>query len=111
MPDAKTTPSRWRFDAVALTLFAVGAVLAVAVGSSRALFGGPNLLADAGELIAAFLVEPLGWAALVFLTGWFAVVGLLVVSRNPGRVALRIAGWLVLCVCAAVAADWSKLSP
>jgi S-DNA-T family DNA segregation ATPase FtsK/SpoIIIE len=113
MPDPKPAPARWRLDAVALTLFAVGAMLAAAVGSSRPLTGGPNLLAGVGEFAAAMLVEPLGWGAVAFLAGWFAVAGLLVVTRSPGRIAVRLVGWVVLTACAATAADWSgsKLSP
>ncbi|MDB5313079.1 MAG: translocase FtsK, partial [Gemmataceae bacterium] len=113
MSDPKVPPPRWRLDAIALTLFAVGGLLAVAVGSARALFGGPNLLGDPGDRTAAYLVDPLGWGALVFLAGWFALTALLVATRHPGRIAARLAGWTVLTTCAAAAADWSgsKLSP
>ncbi|HEY3788578.1 MAG TPA: DNA translocase FtsK, partial [Urbifossiella sp.] len=97
----------WRLDAVALTLFAVGGVLAAAIGSSRAFTGGPNLLSAPGELLAAFLIEPLGWASVVLLAGWFAISGLFVISRSPVRIAVRITGWLLLCLGAATAADWS----
>ena len=112
MPE-KLTPPRWRFDAVALTLFAVGGVLAIALGTSRALTGGQNLLDAPGELLTAFLVEPLGWASLGFLAGWFAISGLLAITRSPIRITVRIIGWLVLSLCAATAADWSgmKLTP
>ena len=103
----KPTPPRWRFDAVALTLFAVGGVLAVALGTSRALTGGHNLLDAPGEFLAALLVEPIGWGALAFLAGWLAVSGLFVVSRSPVRIGIRSAGWLVLSLCAAVASDWT----
>jgi S-DNA-T family DNA segregation ATPase FtsK/SpoIIIE len=99
-------PSRWRLDAVALTLFAVGGLLAAAVGSYRPLSGGPNLLGGYGDDVARLLVDPLGWAAVVFLAGWFVVAGLVVVTRSPARLSIRSAGWLVLVGCAAVAADW-----
>lgn len=109
----KNAPPRWRLDAVALTLFVAGGLLAVAVGSGRALFGRANLFGDPGDTVADYLTEPLGWGALVFLLGWFAFAGLLVVSRAPARLAVRLIGWAILTTCSAVAADWfgSKLPP
>jgi DNA segregation ATPase FtsK/SpoIIIE, S-DNA-T family len=107
----KPQPVRWRLDAVALTLLAVGSVIAVALGSSRALAGGQNLLSAPGEFLAACLVEPLGWGSLAFLAGWFAISGLIVVTRSPLRILVRSAGWMVLSACAAVAADGSTLPP
>jgi len=104
MAEKKTFP-RWRLDAIALTLLAVGGVLTAAVGSSRAVSGGQNFLDLPGELIAAVIVESLGWGALVFLAGWFAVSGLFVVSRSPLRIAVRAAGWIILCLAAATAVD------
>jgi S-DNA-T family DNA segregation ATPase FtsK/SpoIIIE len=98
--------SRWRFDAVAVTLLASAALLATAVGSSRALTGGANLFGTWGERAATWLVEPLGWSALVLLAGWFAVATLLVVNRSPGRFVVRLVGWCVLTVAAAVGLDW-----
>jgi S-DNA-T family DNA segregation ATPase FtsK/SpoIIIE len=108
MPEKKTPSlrSRRRFDAVAVTLLVTGAALAVAVGSSRALVGGPNLFGAWGDRAAGWLVEPLGWAAPVFLAGWFVITALLVANRSPSRLALRLAGWCVLTVVAAVGADW-----
>jgi S-DNA-T family DNA segregation ATPase FtsK/SpoIIIE len=106
----KPIPPQLRFDAVALTLLAVGFVLAAALGSSRALTGGPNLLDAPGEFLAALIIEPVGWAALVFITGWFAVSGLLVVSRSAWRIAARSAGWLILTVTVAAILDGTRLS-
>src|SRR5262245_3675284 len=103
---AQSKPPRYRLDAVALTLFAAGACLTVAVASYRPFAGRPNLLAGPGDEAAAMLVEPLGWAVAVFLAGWFAVAGLLVVNRSPVRVAVRLLGWGLLTTCAAVAAGW-----
>jgi S-DNA-T family DNA segregation ATPase FtsK/SpoIIIE len=106
---AKTTQPtspRYRLDAVALTLFVVGVLLVAAVASYRPLSGSANWLGDIGDDAAALLVEPLGWAAAVFLAGWFVVAGLLVVNRSPARLAARVTGWAVLVACAAVAADW-----
>ena len=99
-------PPRWRLDAVALTLFAAGGLLAAAVGSHRAASGGPNLLGGPGDDLARLLLDPLGWGAVAFLAGWFALAGLMVVTRSPGRLSVRLAGWLVIVGCAAVAADW-----
>jgi len=113
MTDPEPIPPRWRLDAVALTLLGSGALFAAAVGTARALFGGPNVFGGVGDRAAAYLVDPLGWAALVFLAGWLAVAGLLVVTRSPPRVAARLGGWGLLTLAAACAADWSgsKLSP
>src|SRR5262245_37073254 len=106
MPEKNAPPPRWRLDAVALTLFTAGGLLAVAVGTSRPLAGGPSLLGAPGEWVAAYLVGPLGWAATVLLAGWFVLTGLLVVNRSPTRLAVRLVGWCVLTASAATAADW-----
>jgi S-DNA-T family DNA segregation ATPase FtsK/SpoIIIE len=106
---AKTTqpPSpRFRLDAVALTLFAAGALLTAAVACSRPVSGSPNPLGEAGEEAAALLLDPLGWSAAVLLAGWFAIAGLLVVSRSPVRIGVRVLGWAVLVAAGAAAADW-----
>ncbi len=104
--NSPSLPPRWRPDAIAVTLLVAGGLLAVAVASSRALTGETNVFGPWGERAAGPLVEPLGWAALVLLAGWFAVAGLLVVNRKAGRLALRFAGWGVLTVVAAVGVDW-----
>lgn len=96
---------RWRFDAVAVTLFVVGALMAVAVGSARALRGS-GVFGAWGERAAALVLEPLGLAALVLLAGWFAIAALLVVNRAPGRLLLRLVGWCLLTIGAAVGVDW-----
>jgi DNA segregation ATPase FtsK/SpoIIIE, S-DNA-T family len=108
MPEKNSTSlqSRWRLDAVTVTLLVVGALLAVAVGSARTVTGGPNLLGTWGERAAGYLVEPLGWAAVVLLAGWFALAALLVVNRALSRLLVRFFGWSVLSVVAAVGADW-----
>ena len=113
MPDTDDTPPRRRLDAVALTLFAAGLVLAAAVGTYGPLFGLASPLGPAGDRLAAAVVDPLGWGALAFVAAWFALAGLLVVTRNPLRLAVRLTGWALLTGCAAVAADWAghRLSP
>jgi S-DNA-T family DNA segregation ATPase FtsK/SpoIIIE len=102
-------PSRWRVDAVAVTLFAAGALMASAVASARALTGGDNLFGAWGDRAAGWLIEPLGWAAPVLLAGWFVLTALLVVNRSPLRLLLRLTGWCVLTVVVAVGADWFGL--
>jgi S-DNA-T family DNA segregation ATPase FtsK/SpoIIIE len=113
MSEPAAPTRRWRLDAVALTLLAAGTALGVTVGSSRQLAGGPNLLGQTGDRVAAYLIEPLGWGAFAFLAGWIVLTGLMIRTRTPGRLAVRTAGWVVLTVCAAVGADWSgsTLSP
>jgi len=97
---------RFRLDAVALTLFAAGGVLAAMVTSYRPLTGSENLLGEFGDDAAAMLVNALGWASAVFLTAWFVLTGLLVVNRSPVRFTARLLGWAMLTACAATAADW-----
>jgi S-DNA-T family DNA segregation ATPase FtsK/SpoIIIE len=108
MPEKNSTPlpPAWRFDAVAVTLFGVGTLAACAVGSSRKLGWGPNWFGAWGEDAAEWLLDPLGWAALALLAGWFAIAGLLVVNRSPLNLLLRLAGWVVLTVVVAVGVDW-----
>lgn len=106
MREPATPARKMRLDAIALTLFAAGTSLSVAVATSRPLTGGPNALGTTGEEAAGYLVAPLGWAAAVFLFAWFVLAGLFVVNRKWPRLAVRSCGWAVLVVCAAVAADW-----
>jgi S-DNA-T family DNA segregation ATPase FtsK/SpoIIIE len=99
MPDDPTRPSpRWRLDALALTLFAAGVILAAALGG----FGTGY---PVGDRLAEGVVNAVGVGAGVFVAGWFAVVGLYVGRRGPGRLAVRVAGWSALTLAAAVAAD------
>lgn len=107
MAEKNSTPLQpKRVDAVVVTLVAAGAALAVAVGTSRALTGGANAFGAWGDRAASWLLEPLGWAAVALLAGWFAIAGLLVVTRAPGKLLMRFAGWGVLTLVAAVGADW-----
>ncbi len=103
---AQPTSPRIRLDAIALTLFAAGILLAASVASSHPLTGGANWFGDTGDAVAMLVVEPLGWASAIFLVGWFVLAGLLVVNRSPMRFAVRLLGWALLTACAAVAVDW-----
>ncbi|MBP3959254.1 DNA translocase FtsK [Gemmata sp. G18] len=104
--NAPSVQSSWRVDALVITLFAVGTVLAVAVGSSRALGSGPNLFGSWGEVGAGWLLDPLGWAAIVLLAGWFAVAALLIVRRTTLRLITRVLGWGTVTISTAVGVDW-----
>jgi S-DNA-T family DNA segregation ATPase FtsK/SpoIIIE len=79
--------------------------MTAAVASSRVVSGGPNLLGAGGEAAAQQLLEPLGWAAVVFLVSGFALAGELIVRRSVTHLAARGAGWWILTVATAVAAD------
>lgn len=102
----RKSPGRYRVDAVVLTLFAAGLILAAAIASYRPFAGSSTFLASLGDDLATLLVDPLGWGVVVLLVGWFAIIGLLVVNRSPVRFSARITGWLVLTTTAAVATDW-----
>lgn len=96
----------WRVDALVLTLLVVGGLLSAATGTARGLKAGPNVFGPWGDSAAALLLEPLGWAALVLLAGWFALTALLVANRTPVRLAVRVLGWCVATTVAAVGLDW-----
>lgn len=105
--DEPSLQKPWRVDALVITLLALGALLAVAVGTSHGLKAGPNAFGAWGETAAAtLLLEPLGWAALVLLAGWFAVTALLIANREPVRLAVRTFGWAFATAAAAVGLDW-----
>ncbi|HEV3439574.1 MAG TPA: DNA translocase FtsK 4TM domain-containing protein, partial [Gemmata sp.] len=108
MPAKSIQPAspRFRIDAVALTLLGAGGLLTAAIGWSQPISGSPNPFGEMGDWVAGLVVDPLGWAATVFLTAWFVLTGLLVVTRSPVRIAVRFLGWAILIVCGAVAVDW-----
>jgi len=108
MPAKSTqpTPGRFRLDAVALTLFAVGGVLTAAVGCYTPISGSPNPLGETGDWLAALVIDSLGWAVTVFVAAWFIFAGLLVVTRSPLRIACRFLGWVILISWATVTVDW-----
>ncbi len=96
---------RRRLDAVALTLLIAGGLLAVALLSGPPLLRSENLLGPAGDTLAGWVLNALGWSSVVLLVGWLAWVVLYVAKRGWGRLTVRAAGWLLLTACAAVGAD------
>jgi S-DNA-T family DNA segregation ATPase FtsK/SpoIIIE len=95
-----------RLDGVALALLVVAVTLTVAVASSRAFTGGSNFAGVWGELVASWLIEPLGWAACALLAGWYVVVAQLIFARNTKRIVVKTLGWCLLTVAVAVGVDW-----
>src|SRR5437764_6884193 len=64
-----------------------------------------NLLGPPGAWLAQELYEALGCAVHVLLASWFVLVLLLFVRKGVATWARRLAGWLLLIPCAALAAD------
>src|SRR5262245_32006698 len=66
-----------------------------------------NLLGPAGAWLAQELFNALGVSVYVLLNGWLVLVILRLARRQSTRLwFVRLAGWLILLPCAAVAADW-----
>jgi hypothetical protein len=65
-----------------------------------------NLLGTPGAWLAQGLIDALGAAVYLLLATWFVLVVLLFLRRSWLTWILRLAGWLLLLPCAAVAADW-----
>jgi S-DNA-T family DNA segregation ATPase FtsK/SpoIIIE len=106
----------FRLDLVAICLLLAGLLVALSVFSynptdapGNCVYPPPsqtaNLLGPAGALLAQGLFEALGIAVYVLLASWFVLVVLLLVRRSLSTWTLRLAGWLLLLPCAAVAAD------
>src|SRR5438105_9214157 len=103
-----------RLDFFAWGLLVVGLLLAVCVfshdpGAAGAYPQAPpaNLLGPAGAWLARALWDTLGNAVHVLLASWFVLVLMLLLRRRMLTWSLRLAGWLLLLPCAAVAADWA----
>jgi S-DNA-T family DNA segregation ATPase FtsK/SpoIIIE len=106
----------WRLDLAAWGLLFIGLLAALSVFSydaadppSTSVFpprrAPANLLGPAGARAAHLLVETLGLAVYVFLASWFVLVVMLLLRRRLLTWSLRLAGWLLLLPCVAVAAD------
>jgi S-DNA-T family DNA segregation ATPase FtsK/SpoIIIE len=98
--------SRFRLDAVALSLLVAGALFSGSIAWSRPITGNPNPFGELGDHVASLVVDPLGWAVVVFQFAWFILTGLLIMRRSPLRIAGRALGWTILVAWAAVALDW-----
>jgi S-DNA-T family DNA segregation ATPase FtsK/SpoIIIE len=91
---------------IALSVFShdPGRVPAARVDPSRTTPG--NLLGPAGSWLARSLDEKLGVAVHVLLVSWFVLVVMLFLRRGLLTWSLRLAGWVLLLPCAAIAADY-----
>lgn len=107
MPDARGP--RFRLDAVALFLIAIGGVLVFALATFRPLTGQPNVIGPASDRFAALVCDAVGLGSAVFVVGWFAWVGLYIAKRGWLRLIVRGVGWLLLAVVAAAAVDLGAL--
>jgi S-DNA-T family DNA segregation ATPase FtsK/SpoIIIE len=107
---------RWRPDLIATGLLLSGLTVAVSVFSydpsdpAHAIAfpsqpAGGSFLGPAGAWLAQNLFDTLGLAVYVLLVSWFVLVLLLYLRKSWLRWSLRLAGWLLLIPCAAVAAD------
>ncbi|MBL8864354.1 MAG: hypothetical protein JNK93_02205, partial [Planctomycetia bacterium] len=86
-------PPRLRLDAVAWSLFTLGALVAAALATLPALTGLEPALGPDTALVVAPLANALGFGAFVLLAGWFAVVMLYVLRRSALTLVLRSGGW------------------
>jgi S-DNA-T family DNA segregation ATPase FtsK/SpoIIIE len=104
---ARPAEPTMRLDAVALTLFAAGLIVTLAIlGQQTGPDGPTNLLGTPGAWLAGELTDSIGAAVYVLLASWFVLVVLLLLRHGWLRWISRLTGWLVLIPCAAVAADW-----
>src|SRR5262245_23860126 len=96
-----------RLDLVALGLFAAGLLVAAAVFSHLPSphTADQNLLGPAGNQLAAALERALGITVYLVLAIWFLLVILLFLRKSWFTWSRRLAGWLLLLPCAALAAD------
>src|SRR5438093_84843 len=106
---------RFSLDLLAGGLFLAGLLVALALfshDSPAATVVYPrtpppaNLLGPAGAWLARGLYDALGVAVHLLLASWFVLVVLLFLRRSRLTWTLRLAGWLLLLPCAAVAADY-----
>ncbi|MBI3408842.1 MAG: DNA translocase FtsK 4TM domain-containing protein [Planctomycetes bacterium] len=98
-----------RLDLVALGLFVAGLVVAVAVFSHLpgALSADQNLLGPIGDQLAGAVERALGSTVYLVLAIWFLLVILLFLRKSWFTWSRRVAGWLLLLPCAAIAAHIS----
>ncbi|MBI3822655.1 MAG: DNA translocase FtsK 4TM domain-containing protein [Planctomycetes bacterium] len=102
-------PRKWRVDGLAWLLLACGLVVALCVLShdpAASSSSAPNLLGVPGDCLARELFAAVGYAVHVVLAAWFVLVLMLLVRKNWVRWSGRLAGWLLLIPCTAIAADY-----
>jgi DNA segregation ATPase FtsK/SpoIIIE, S-DNA-T family len=103
-----------RSDWIAWAFLGIGLVLTLCIFGHEAPTGEiattaqpDNLLGPPGAWLAQELFNALGVSVYVLLTGWLVLVILRLARRQSTRLwFVRLAGWLILLPCAAVAADW-----
>ena len=98
-----------RTDGVAWLLFFCGIIVALCVLSHEPADPegyAQNLLGVAGHWFANELYLTLGSVVYVLLLAWFVVVLTLLLRKSWLRWSARLAGWLLLLPCTAVAADF-----
>src|ERR1043165_7679811 len=105
MPDRRNL----RIDGIAWLLLFCGLFVALCVLSQEPAASGSaasNLLGPPGAMLAHELYASLGSAVYVLLTAWFVLVLMLLVRKSWLRWCRRLAGWLILLPCSAIAADY-----
>ncbi|HYV34678.1 MAG TPA: DNA translocase FtsK 4TM domain-containing protein, partial [Gemmataceae bacterium] len=95
-------------DGWAVGFAAVGAMLALCLVSHFQSGGvaADNWLGEPGRGLAETLLEGFGLAVYAMLTAWAVLAVHLVVWRHWGKLTARLAGWTILVLLSAVAADW-----
>jgi DNA segregation ATPase FtsK/SpoIIIE, S-DNA-T family len=102
MPDVKP---RWRLDAVAWALLAMGTTLAVALVSYPPLTGRTPLFGPGITTGTTAFVNALGYASFVFALGWLFLTCSYIARRGFVRLVVRLIGWIALTATTATIAD------
>lgn len=96
----------YRVDGVAWLLLFCGLAVALCVLSDEPSASTPNVLGVPGHWLAIELHNALGWSVYVLLGAWFVLVLLLLLRKSWLVWSCRLAGWVLLLPCTAVAADY-----
>lgn len=114
MAPPKTPAPDRRLDVAALVLLASGLAVAACVLSHQTgripdasfppEYPSDNLLGTPGAMLAEDLFDVLGTAVYLLLAGWLILAVALFRRSRPWRWGLRLAGWLIILACSAVAA-------
>ena len=97
---------RMRLDLSACVLLVCGLLVGLCLLSHDAGHEHKNIFGSAGTWLAQSLYESLGLAVYFLLASWIVLAVRLFVRRNLLTWSLRLAGWLLLLPCSAVAADY-----